>query len=287
MNKFMALIKKDYYIGKKQLLLPIWILAGFYAMMVLFSIYPLISGKFYWNSMFNVHTDEVDKLSPMINYMVNFVSIISSGLLSLLATITIAQSALNEDFRRNYELFHRTQPISIWLKSLSKFTVAIVGGWVVFFIISSVNFIIINGAFIFWHQFVPNMAFSALIQGLIVYMKAILVIGSLTFFASALFKDKAFLTGISVLLAIQVFLIIVNSFFKMHIPLPFSLIGKLLFISEKTKIEPSSTLGELNKLVHANWKLVLWNMQTIYQIVVSAILFVISTIIYKSKEIKI
>ncbi len=287
MNKFLALIKKDFYIWKKQLLLPVWILIGFYGLMAVFSIYPIVTGKFYWNSMINIHADEVDKLSPMINYMVNFVSIIASGLLSLLATITVSQSALNEDFRRNYELFHRTQPVSIWLKSLSKFTVAIVGGWVIFLIISLANFIVINSALIFWHQFVPHMAFSALVQGIIVYMKAILVIGALTFFASAIFKDKAFLTGISVLLAIQIFLIIVNSFFNLHIPLPLSLIGKILFISEKTKIEPDTTLGELNKLVHANWKLILWNMQTIYQIIVSSILFVVSTFIYKSKEIKI
>ena len=287
MNKFMALIKKDFYVSRKSLMTPIWIVVGFYGFLAMVTLYALIRGNVVFNSMINIHSEEIDSLSPFINYTVNFVSVISSGLLALLATIMVAQSALNEDFKRNYELFHRTQPVSIWLKSLSKFTISVVGGWIVFFIIASVNFILINIAFSIWHQSVPDMAFSAFFQGIVVYMKAILVIGSLTFFASSLFKDKAFLSGLGVLAAAQVLTIIINEFFNLHLPLPFNLIGKLLFISKNNGIAETTELEELHRFVKMNWKVILWNMQTVYQIFVSTILFLVSTIIYKSKEIKI
>jgi len=287
MRKFMALIKKDYYISKKSLMVPIWITLGFYGMMLLSSLLPLISGKVTWNTMLNFNTNEMDAISPMINYVVNYFAVIGAGVLAVLSSIMISQSALNEDFRRNFELFHRTQPISIWLKSLSKFTVAIIGSWLVLFAVSILNFIIINLFLLIWHQFVPNMAFIAFFQGLVIYMKAVVVIVALGFFASAMFKDKAFFTGLGVLLGIHIFLVMLNTFFNLHIPLPFNLIAKLLFIDTAADITNTTELDALMKIIHTNWKTILFNMQTVYQLLVSTALFVISTYIYKSKEIKI
>ncbi len=287
MNKFTALLKKDYWISKKHLLIPFWIVIGFYGLMFISSLIALISGRSPFNSFINIHTTEMDSLSPTINYFVNLVATIFSGLLTLLATISISQSSLNEDFRRNFELFHRTQPVSIWLKSLSKYTMAIAGSWIVLFIISLFNFIMINSFLVFFHQFAPKLALNGFLQGIVIYMKAILVVGSLTFFASAIFRDKAFLSGLSILIGLQVLIVVINNFFNVHIPLPLTILKRLLFIPKHYNFDSTPALNELYDVVKKGWGQIFWNIQTFYQIVVSGVLFVVSTVIYKSKEIKI
>ena len=117
MNKFKTLLKKDWLINKKSLLVPFWVTGGFYLIMLIsFALaYFRIGGM---NSGFSEFPPFP---SGIVNYIANMGIVGLPGVISLLITILIMQSALNEDMRKNYELFHRSQPVSLWARVGSKF----------------------------------------------------------------------------------------------------------------------------------------------------------------------
>jgi len=117
MNKFKALLIKDWHINKKAVLFPIWVILGFYAIIILSSAVAYFKGDF---NLLTMHS-EYDVPSAAINYIVQIMMTMVPGILMIISTLMISQSALNEDIKKNYELFHRSQPVSCWLRSGSKF----------------------------------------------------------------------------------------------------------------------------------------------------------------------
>ena len=110
MNKFKALLKKDLQISKKTLMIPLWITAGFYLLIL------LISAVAYFTGDLNLDLGNIQGAPPseMINYIANLAIMGFPGLISLIFIIILTQGALNENIRNNSELFHRSQPVSIW-----------------------------------------------------------------------------------------------------------------------------------------------------------------------------
>ncbi|MCK4694529.1 MAG: hypothetical protein KAT74_02140, partial [Candidatus Cloacimonetes bacterium] len=224
MHKFKTLIIKDLWIYKKSLLIPFWITAGFYILII------LSFGVAYFKGDLNFNMLDIQEASPLsvVNYIVNFAIVWLPGLMSLIFTVMLTQGALNEDVRKNCELFHRSQPVSVWYTTGSKYLTGIVGNWAVLLIIALFNFIVINIILALFHQCVFSTAFAGLLQSYVSFIKTGLIIGSITFFLSVVFKDKAFLQGFAVLLAVQILFLILNTLLNWKLPLPLSYLVKLL-----------------------------------------------------------
>lgn len=282
MHKFKTLIIKDLWIYKKSLLIPFWITAGFYILIILSFGVAYFKGDLQFN-MFNIQ--ETSPLSA-VNYIVNFAIVWLPGLMSLIFIVMLTQGALNEDVRKNCELFHRSQPVSVWYRSGSKYITGIVGNWVVLLIIALFNFIVINVILALFHQFVFSTAFAGLLQSYISFIKTGLIIGSITFFLSVVFKDKAFLQGFAILLAVQILFLILNTLLSWKLPLPLSYLVKLLKTTSIEKFEVDASIEEISNFISRNWNAILFNWKTLIQLVFSGALFAGATLIYKSKEIK-
>ncbi|MCD4817121.1 MAG: hypothetical protein K8S23_00340 [Candidatus Cloacimonetes bacterium] len=283
MNKFKILLKKDWIINKKSLLIPFWVTAGFYLLMLI----SLAIAYFHKDATISGFSEFPPFPSGVINYIGNMGIVALPGVISLLITILIMQSALNEDMRKNYELFHRSQPVSLWARVGSKFMMGTAANWAVLFIISIFNFIVLNSVLIYHKQFVFGAAFTGMLQPLVVIMKTGLVLGSMTFFASAIFKDKAFFKGTVVLVSLQFMFLILNAIFNWHIPTPLGLLTNLM--ETKNLAISGSEISEidLNYLLKDRWNEILFNMKTVYQILLSAVFFVAATFIYDNREVKI
>ena len=282
MHKFKALIIKDLQIYKKSLLIPIWITIGFF-------ILALIGvGISYFSSDFHVNWSDIPSEIPadVINYIINLAIVGWPGLLCIIFTIMLTQSALNEDIRRNCELFHRSQPVSIWLRSLSKYVTGIVGNWVVLLVIVLFHFIIVSIILACFKQLALGAAFVGMLQSYLYHIKTGLIIGSITFFFSAVFKDKAFLQGFAILLGVQLLFIILNVLYHWNLPLPLSYLYKLVKTTSMFNFESDATLNEIRTMISNNWKVLLFNWKTLLQIAVSGSLFAGATLLYKNKEIK-
>ncbi len=282
MNKFKALIRKDLQISKKTLMIPFWIIAGFYLLMI------LISAVAYFTGDLNMDLGNIQGAPPseMINYIANIAIMGFPGLLSLIFIIILTQGALNENIRNNSELFHRSQPVSLWYQSASRYIVGIAGNWLVLLTIAIFNFIVAAIILAIADKFIFTVAISGLAQSIISFMKTGLIIGSLTFFCSAVFKDKAFLQGLAIVVGIQFLFLILNVLMDWSLPLPLSYLMKLINASSPTTIEPEVFGENVSFYIAEIWKKILINWNTLLQVGVSGVLFVGATLIYKSREIK-
>ena len=282
MNKFKTLIRKDWIISKKTLLMPFWITAGFYLLIILGTVIAYYKGDVQGN-LFDFPTD-----IPInaISYIANLSVVGLPGLMSIIFTIMLMQGALNEDIRRNCELFHRSQPVSIWLRTGSKFYVGLLGNWIVLFLITLFTFIVINIILAIIHQFNFYVAISGMLQALTAFIKTGLIVGSFTFFCSAIFKDKAFLKGLSIIVAVHFLFMIFNSLFGWKLPLPLTYLLKLVTIDTGQRILVGIDEFEALNLIKNAWNSILFNWKTLYQVLFSGALFAGATLIYKNKEIK-
>ncbi len=282
MKKFKALLIKDFQISKKTLLIPIWITAGFYFLIL------LISAVAYFSGHLNLDLGNIQGTPPseMINYIANIAFMGFPGFMSLIFIIILTQGALNENIRNNSELFHRSQPVSIWLQSASRYIVGILGNWMVLFAIALFNFVVIAIILAIADTFIFRMAFTGMAQSAISFMKTGMIIGSMTFFCSAVFKDKAFMQGLAIVVGVQFLFMILNPLLGWHLPLPLSYIIKLVNSSNPTTIEAHAFNENVTFFITEIWKKVLINWNTLLQIGISGVLFAVATLIYKNKEIK-
>lgn len=273
---------KDWHINKKSLLIPFWITAGFYAFILLSVAFAYFKGDM------NFSMIDLDTGSPVaeINYIVNMAILSLPGLMSLLFIIMLTQGALNEDIRKNCELFHRSQPVSIWFRTGSKYLMGITSNWAVMLIIALFNFLVINIILAIFHQFDFYSAINGMILSLISFMKTGLIIGSITFFFSAIFKDKAFFQGFAILLGVQFLFMIVNTMLNWHLPLPLTYLFKLIKLNPMEGLENDVASAGLRNHISTAWNSILFNWKTLIQLAFSGALFAGSTLIYKNKEIK-
>ncbi len=282
MYKLKAIMIKDWHINKKSLLIPFWITAGFYAFILLSVAFAYFKGDM------NFSMIDLDTGSPVAetNYSVNMAILSLPGLMSLLFIIMLTQGALNEDIRKNCELFHRSQPVSIWFRTGSKYLMGITSNWAVMLIIALFNFLVINIILAIFHQFDFYSAINGMILSLISFMKTGLIIGSITFFFSAIFKDKAFFQGFAILLGVQFLFMIVNTMLNWHLPLPLTYLFKLIKLNPMEGLENDVASAGLRNHISTAWNSILFNWKTLIQLAFSGALFAGSTLIYKNKEIK-
>lgn len=282
MNKFKALIIKDLQINKKTLMIPLWITAGFYLLVL------LISAVSYFFGNLNLDLGNIQGTPPseMVNYIVNIAIMALPGLISLIFIIILTQSALNENIRNNSELFHRSQPVSIWYQSASRYIVGIAGNWLVLFAIALFNFLIVAIILAVTDKFIFSTALAGMAQSVVSFMKTGLIIGSLAFFCSAVFKDKAFMQGLAIVVGVQFLFMILNALLQWHLPLPLSYIIKLVNSSTSASVNTEFVNDNIVMYIRESWKRLLINWNTLLQIGVSGAMFVGATLIYKSREIK-
>lgn len=285
MSKFKILMKKDFWIHKKNFFVPIWIMAALY----LLSLIAVVVAYFKSGVEFNIMDLEFGAIDvPVlgISYFVNLALIGFPSLLCILTAVMLAQSALNEDSKRNFELFHRSQPVSVWARSGSKFLVTIGGTWVVLTIITLFNSIIMNSVLAYFHFFSFSGALQGVLQGMIAYIKMSLVLGSICFFASSIFKDKALLNTLGILIGVQVLFLVINLLYGIHLPLPFNYLKGLMETNARSfEINEFAQQDAIN-IIKFGWQEVLFNWKTLLQLGFSGVMFAGATFIYKNKEIK-
>lgn len=283
MNNLKAVLAKDFRISRKTIQLPIYITIGFYLVSILLGVLALVQHGT------KLPFDELSMMpQDLLNFAINAGIVSFPSLLCIIFTIVLAQGALNDDVRNNSELFHRSQPISVWKRTFSKFAVSIGGNWVIMIIIILFNFLVANIILGIYGKFMFYPAVSGVLQGIIGTIRSTLVVGSLTFLASSIFKDKAFLQMLAILVGIQFLLLIINLIYGLSLPLPLNYLWDLI-IGGTQKLN----LGELNysgdsitEIINNRWNTILFNWRFLIQILFSGIFFVAGTYIYKNKEVK-
>jgi len=283
MHHIKTLLLKDFRINKKTMFLPFWITLGFYGFILLGVAIAYFKQDFQIMSLAGIENTMPIQLT---SFLANLAITTLPGNIAVLFTIILTQSALNEDIRKNCELFHRSQPVSIWERTFSKYFMGTFGNWLVLLTIVIFNFIIVNSVLVFLGHFDFFPAISATFLSLLATLKYIILIGSIVFFFSAIFKDKAFFKGIAILMGVNFLFQMFNWIFSWKLPLPLSYLLDLFHTNSLDGFEKNFNNSNFEYIFQTSWKNVIWNLKSLWQLLFSAAMFAISTFIYKYKEVK-
>jgi len=284
MNKFKALLIKDLQINKKILMMPVWILLGYYLLVLLGLGVAYVRSDFHF-SLSDIHMPDMSTLY-IVSYLAGIGIMSFPGIMAGIFTLILTQSALNEDIRRNSELFHRSQPVSLWLRTLSKYVSGIAGNWLTYLGLGLFNLIIVTIVLALVHQLRFDFLMAGWLQAFVATMKITLIVGSICFFFSSIFKDKAFLQGLAILVGIQFLIWIFNTMFGWNLPLPLNYLYDLIGTNSIKGFDSYVTETEVVRFINRNWQDLVLSWRNLIQILFSGALFICSTIIYKNKEIK-
>jgi len=279
MNKFAAQLRNDFRINQKSILFPIilFLVIDLLALITFFLVKSKSGFEYQDFVSINIQTDGFDlsTISESPWYMIGMGVLGFAGFVMVIVSLSIGNQSLNMEKFRKCEIFYRSQPISIWLYSFSKYLIAVAAPIIILFIVGLFNLILVIP---FVNQIV-RFDFIDAISGLIVsflfYSRSILVVGSIGFMLSGIFKEKAFMKLILIVVSIQ--LIIVFSHLSFDTPLVdiFKYIGRL--------INPWHGVIDLRQAINA--KILLFNWHCALQIIASGIFFVLGVFFYSKKEV--
>jgi len=288
MNKFWGIFKKDLIVSRNILLVPVWITIGNFVLMAVSLIAYFKSGMNI--KIMGMSFDEISSITQHfkeISYISNFSMVSFPGILAVLFVVALTGGALNHERRKKCEIFYRAQPISIYLNTLSKYISSIFGNLAIMLAISLLHYLVIS---IIMVNFIPVSwvaGFMGFLQGFLHFFFAILIIGSFGFLCSAIFEEKAFGKGLAILIFVAVAIEIINVILGAGIPSLFRYIGKLLFNSFSlfNQMDKHGDNFIYEDLVATNWRL-LFSIENLVKVLLSAGFYFLATYIYKRKEIK-
>ncbi|MCD4827933.1 MAG: hypothetical protein K8R90_00690 [Candidatus Cloacimonetes bacterium] len=320
MRKFMAMLKKDWVLSRKILLLQVWIVMGIWALTLVggFAMYTIIKHQIADDEtvtvtiaegeVFNSEFQEIwTTLGDLIVYGANLYQVILPGMLALVFAVAILIGALNTDMRKNCEIFYRAQPVSLWWRALSKFIIGLFVTLGIMLGLTLAQFVLSNLIMTFYVDGVSwGLAFTGTMQYYFCMFFGIVLSGSLAWFFSAVFRDFAFFKAAGIVLGIGLLLIMINIAL---VAAPFIFNGwdtdfrvptldKLIFgfpIANTTLTDgfagniqmecPTDFEPEmLDVAISHVWKLI-WGWDTLVKVVVSIGLFFAGTWIYIRKEV--
>jgi hypothetical protein len=293
-----ALIKKEVLVLGKRLLIPAWIVAAVYGMILLGLLisFLLPSHVMQINGESITLEEALRESLPvdvtgqgrLISYLFNYIIAIMASVLLIGNIILVSSNIFNVNKRSNYELFHRTQPVSIWKITAAKIAAITLSNWVVFVGLCIFNYLVFN---IFLSLELRNLiswnfwyGFSGMLHWVIPSLVIAFVSTAFISLISALFQDSALAKAAGILAGFQVIIGIFNRIYGWSLPLPFIYLRSVFDIGRLAK--GSSGLISLGTdFSMPNWSF-LFNWNTLLHLIVAAVFFVIATYFYSIREIK-
>ncbi len=311
MSPLQALLLKDYRTTKKGLVVPVYILAGIY----IFSIAAYIYAKLHTGGNANFNMNFADIPAPFLTNM-DFHSMISFSIQAIMfmsffgvvvgiSMVVISSTLLNHDIQHKCELFHRSQPVSVWQITGSRYLVGIIGSLAVAFALGFINMIVVNIVSTIATPLRVDwwMSLNGLILSFLHISVALLLLGSICFILSSLFKSNAFGKGMLGIGGVEIATQIVNYLMGLKIPSPIGSFFKFImsgFGNLSTQIQMQKygaftavqgKMGDITQFrLPADFLSTMWSTlftwQILEKLLICAALYVIATYIYQKREIQ-
>ncbi len=291
MSRFKTQFINDYRLNKKQIFSPmiVFLIIDLVAI-ISFLIFKANAGLEYSDFMtmdIQVDGPGLTGIADSLWYLVGMGILGFAGFVQVLVALSIGNQALNLEKNQKCEIFYRSQPVSIWHYTLSKYIITIAGPIVILFIIGIINLVLVIPFIAPIVKFNFFDALSGLSVSFLLYSRSILFLGSLAFLMSAIFKEKAFLKLVLITASLQ--LIIVFAHFSMDTPMLdlFGYIGKLINplhgIKEMVDFNQMQSILDFRQAF--TMRVLLFNWHSALQVLASGIFFVLGFFIYSRKEV--
>lgn len=281
-TKYGSLLLKDWRISKRAMMAPIWFVVAFYLLMAFGYLMSDYDSNFHL-SFYGTDSQTLfgdPQRAAVLATMTNFGLVVTTGFMCLIFAISIAGGALNRDVQKNSEIFFRSQPVSLWAITSSKFLVLVVGAVLINTAIGLFNFIVYNAfaKIVFGTGNLPA-ALAGLLTGLIGTGSCILVFGSMAFLLSSIFRQRAVGFGAAIVAGLSIAATLLNHIYGMNLPN----LGKAI-------LELGSDILRFDRVAQFTgpadaWQQVL-NWMLVKRLVLSGLFFVVATYLYQLREIK-
>jgi hypothetical protein len=308
MKTLQALVIKDLQANRKILMVPVWFLLGMYVIMGLSIAYAVASGS----TNVNVSGIPLNLLgNPNLHQMMSFVmqSAMFFGFVAMIFVISmsiISSSLLNQDIKHKCELFHRSQPVSVWKLTASRYIAGIGGLIAMSLLIGIINMFLSNlMATILTPMRVDWwMSLNGLILSWLHFSVAMLVLGSILFLLSAIFKDHAFGLGVGGLGVLQLLTLILNKLYGWKIPYILNAIFKLItsgiakinlvlpntyqfgIVSVQPGQDPDLSTFVIPQHFLYNLWTTLFTWDIAFKLLFCGVMFVLATLLYRQREVQ-
>ncbi len=308
MKTLKALVIKDLQANRKSLMVPIWYVLGMYVFMAGSILFASATGTKNM-SISGIPLDLLanDNLHQMLSFVMQSAMFFGFlGIIFVIAMSIISSTLLNQDIKHKCELFHRSQPVSVWKITASRFIAGIGGLIALALAIGVLNMFLSNFLAMLFTPMNVNwwMSLNGLILSWLHFSIAIMVLGSILFMLSAIFKDNAFGLGSAVIGALQLVTLFLNKIYGWKIPYIANAIFKLIMsgilkiqaylptsqqfgiVTIRTGSEPNlSTFVVPPNFLTSIWSsLFTWDIA--FKFFFCAVMFVIATYIYKRREVQ-
>lgn len=283
MKQFNALMRKEWQTHWTTLLIPTWFTVGAVIITLIGMIYNLIQGNpMLISADFPVFT-EVQR--SLILWGANRAGISMLGFIGIITGVILADAMLNGAYKRRCEIFHLSQPVSYTTIVTAKLAL------MALVVIAQVVLIGILGSLVST-AYVANFIHGSLVQGmiglwqgLIDFVFAFLFVSSIAWFFAGVFKRKSFFLAVLILVGIHLATMLLNKITGLGIP---SLTGYILHLASlSVNIGPSEMsmkLMDFRQFISVQWE-ALFSLEMLLRAFYSAVLFVLSYVFYRRREI--
>ena len=265
MKQIKTLILAEYQKRKSLYWWPLWIVAGLTVLSLLALLVAFIIDS--PNIVINVSDGSREGLRiGMYGVMFSF------GIIFALFMALSAQSSLNREKQLGSDLFFRSQPVCTWKVTAVKYgmhvfasSLILLGFGIIFALILSIVGVFFDEGFYF------GQALYGTFLGWITYLKVVLVLGSLSFFFSSVFKNNALILGMAGLGILEGLFAIIQVIFRNTINMP------NIFESLVSMV---GTMG-LTEIGEINMSIVMGNYRFLFGILFAGACYAGATLIYK------
>lgn len=250
MNALIALIIKDLNANRKALMVPIWYLLGSYTIMTITMLFASASGKGDMSmGAFPVEWLQNPKLYGITSFAMQAGIFFSFLAFVFAVCISITSSTmLNQDIKYKSEIFHRSQPVSIWQITGARYIAGVIGPLALAFVIGIINMLLFT---ILVSMITPLhvnlwMSLNGFLLSWLHFSALLMVFGSILFVFSGMFRENAFGLGLGGLGVLHVLAYVLNEIYGWKIPYILKVIYNLLvsgFIKVQSAIPTPQQFG--------------------------------------------
>lgn len=293
-----ALFKKEIQVYGNKILVPLWIVTVIYGLLLLGMIGTMIAANklgitpettriVVQDALYTTDAEGRNIDISLISFLLNYVVTVISSLLLLMGISSMSSKALMVNFRDNYEMFHRTIPVSIYrVVGMKLFTIVSIN-WVIFVTISLLNYLILNlRIYAGFHQIIDwNFfeGFLGVIHSIVPSLIIAPIVVSFIFLANSIFQENSMKYTFGLIGGSHLLIKVFNKMYSLNLSSPLNYFTSVLGIG---KIRVSYSDLTMMKSSMMRWEN-LFSWRTLLHIIIGGVMFFTAVEIYKRREIKV
>lgn len=276
MKQCKALIKKDWQVYWKTMLIPAWFLLAIYTFGLALFAYDYL--KFGGNVSIFFQTN-VQHLDVMI-WSLHFSAAIFIGIQAAAVSMQL-MDIINQDHIKKCDIFHFSFPISIGKILGAKLIFVVLGPFLLYMLLATINCLVMNLATFYLGFSNLSLSFNALINSLPYVISYFLFFPPISAMFAGIFRKNAHISMALSIVAIDVMLMIISKIYGVK---QFSIISYYIAILTKPgAVVKSVTSSDISAIGLMNWSH-LFSSDSLIRYAISAVLILISYYLIKRRE---